>query len=461
MRERPCWYTRVAGSGAWRLPRSPVRYWPPARRWSTESPRWATRPTPQLAVKGDSNAPFDRIVKNSLSDIEDFWTGELPEGLRRQAVAAAQGRPVLRRRTEGRRRPSASTGPAPQNACAQRNAGFVVDNGAFCTLDDSIAWDRAPHPPVRPARAEVRRPHRRPDLRPRVRARDQLPARHLRPEPADDRHRVAGRLRGRRLGRVGAEGRAAALPRRHPAVARRRARGLPQRSRQHAQHPAGRLARQRLRPALGAGRRHRQGRHLLLLEGLLRVAHLHRAPVHEPERLRVRRRHPDLGGAEDLVRQLLRQGPEPVLDGGGEDGEQDLPAGQDRAGDAPAVRLQRCERVRLLPERQHRLLQPVPRAEGLQQPARREGRLGDRQRHPVAEPARRLRARRAVLDRLGHGRAAPAVQPLARRRAGADRGGLLLRLVREGHQHRAGHPRGEDQGHHRCRRPTSTRRRRR
>ena len=100
-------------------------------------------PDAALAVKGDSNAPFDRIVKNSLSDIEDFWKANYPK------VSGGKSLPPLKGglySVDGLKvaQTKRVDGPAAQNACAQRSAGFVVDNGAFCTLDDSIAWDRAP-----------------------------------------------------------------------------------------------------------------------------------------------------------------------------------------------------------------------------------------------------------------------------------------------------------------------------
>ncbi len=107
------------------------------------TPSVGNAPDAQLSVKGDSNDSFDRIVKNSLSDVEGFWKTNYPK------VSGGKSLPPLKGglySVDGLKvaQTKQVEGPAAQNACAQRNAGFVVDNGAFCTLDDSIAWDRAP-----------------------------------------------------------------------------------------------------------------------------------------------------------------------------------------------------------------------------------------------------------------------------------------------------------------------------
>ena len=115
-------------------------------------PSVGNAPNAQLPVKGGSDDSFDTTVKNALSDIIDFWTVEYPKvsGGKRLphysvngAVANLEGGLYS---VDGLRVAETKelTGPAQKNACAQKDPAFVVDNGAFCTLDNSIAWDRAP-----------------------------------------------------------------------------------------------------------------------------------------------------------------------------------------------------------------------------------------------------------------------------------------------------------------------------
>jgi predicted metalloprotease len=106
-------------------------------------PSLGEAPDAQLAVKGDSNSSFDRLVKNSLSDVQEFWRAQFPSISGGKSLEPLKGGLYS---VDGLKVAETKSveGPARQNACAQRSAGFVVDNGAFCLLDDSIAWDRAP-----------------------------------------------------------------------------------------------------------------------------------------------------------------------------------------------------------------------------------------------------------------------------------------------------------------------------
>jgi predicted metalloprotease len=105
-------------------------------------PRIENAPNAQLAVHGDSHGHFDQTVKNALSDVMDFWKGEFPK------VSGGKPLPPLKGglwSVDGLKvAQTHNAGEAKGEACAGRDPGFVVDNGAFCTLDDSIAWDRAP-----------------------------------------------------------------------------------------------------------------------------------------------------------------------------------------------------------------------------------------------------------------------------------------------------------------------------
>jgi predicted metalloprotease len=104
-------------------------------------PHVANAPNADLAVHGDSGGAFDTQVKNALSDVMDFWQTEFPKIANGKALPplkgslwSVDGAQVVR---------TNDAGAANQEACISRSVGFIVDNGAFCTLDDSIAWDRA------------------------------------------------------------------------------------------------------------------------------------------------------------------------------------------------------------------------------------------------------------------------------------------------------------------------------
>ncbi len=96
----------------------------------------------QLAVRGDSHDTFDTQVKNALADISAYWRQAYPSissGRELRPLTGAlysiDGAAVLRTRTLA---PSARS-----NACLKRDMLFIVDNAAYCVLDDSILWDRA------------------------------------------------------------------------------------------------------------------------------------------------------------------------------------------------------------------------------------------------------------------------------------------------------------------------------
>ena len=108
-------------------------------------PSVGNAPNAALAVKGGSTDHFDTVAKNALSDIIDFWKAEYPK--------IANGKPLQPLKggfysVDGLRVVETKELPpsVQSNACAQKSKAFVVDNGAFCRLDDSISWDRAePH----------------------------------------------------------------------------------------------------------------------------------------------------------------------------------------------------------------------------------------------------------------------------------------------------------------------------
>jgi predicted metalloprotease len=93
------------------------------------------------AVRGDSGDEFDTEVKSSLADIITYWKATYP------SVAHGAALPPIRGgyySVNGDSVVSSHTVPAVArgNKCLQRKAAFIVDNAAYCQLDDSIVWDR-------------------------------------------------------------------------------------------------------------------------------------------------------------------------------------------------------------------------------------------------------------------------------------------------------------------------------
>ena len=97
----------------------------------------------RLDVRGAASSGFDVTAQNALSDIMAFWRSEYPKISGGKPLAPLAGGLYS---VDGRQ--VATTGAAPayatQNACIAQDAQFIVDNGAFCPSDDSIAWDRNP-----------------------------------------------------------------------------------------------------------------------------------------------------------------------------------------------------------------------------------------------------------------------------------------------------------------------------
>ncbi|MBE7190643.1 neutral zinc metallopeptidase [Jatrophihabitans endophyticus] len=106
-------------------------------------PSVGNAPNAHLSVKGSDDSSFDQVVENSLSDIEAFWKQAFPTISGGKSLTPLKGGLYS---VDGLKvvQTGQVTGPAASNACAQKSASFVVDNGAFCTLDDSISWDRSP-----------------------------------------------------------------------------------------------------------------------------------------------------------------------------------------------------------------------------------------------------------------------------------------------------------------------------
>jgi predicted metalloprotease len=105
-------------------------------------PRVANARDAHLPVHGDSGGAFDTTVKNAVSDITDFWTAEFPKVSGGKQLRPLKGGLYS---VDGRRvAKTKNAGPASAEGCIARNPSFIIDNGAYCLVDDSIAWDRAP-----------------------------------------------------------------------------------------------------------------------------------------------------------------------------------------------------------------------------------------------------------------------------------------------------------------------------
>jgi predicted metalloprotease len=106
-------------------------------------PTVGNAPNANIEVTGESGGAFDTTVKNSISDIMDFWKVQYPKISGGKSLEPLKGglfsvdglKVAQTKQVEG---------PAASEGCIQKNPTFIVDNGAFCLLDDSIAWDRAP-----------------------------------------------------------------------------------------------------------------------------------------------------------------------------------------------------------------------------------------------------------------------------------------------------------------------------
>jgi predicted metalloprotease len=108
------------------------------------TPTVVLAPNANLNVVGDSHSPFDTLAKNALSDVMAFWQTEYPK------ISGGRALPPLK---GGLYSIDGATvvatgkipGPAGREGCVAKKPDFIIDNAAFCTVDDSIVWDRDPN----------------------------------------------------------------------------------------------------------------------------------------------------------------------------------------------------------------------------------------------------------------------------------------------------------------------------
>jgi predicted metalloprotease len=93
-----------------------------------------------LAVIGDSHSTLDTTVKNALSDVMEFWRQQYPK------VSGGKPLPELKGglySVDGLKvvQTGAIPGAGADEGCAKQQPDFIVDNAAYCQVDDSIIWD--------------------------------------------------------------------------------------------------------------------------------------------------------------------------------------------------------------------------------------------------------------------------------------------------------------------------------
>jgi predicted metalloprotease len=90
-----------------------------------------------LAVVGDGHTAFDRLARNSLDDVIAFWKKQYPTIANGHPLPGLAGRIYSIDDT-------AVTPSAQENGCLARGGARVIkDNAFYCSLDDSIAYDRS------------------------------------------------------------------------------------------------------------------------------------------------------------------------------------------------------------------------------------------------------------------------------------------------------------------------------
>ena len=85
-----------------------------------------------LPIKDDGHTAFDQLVRNSLTDVQEFWTAAYP---------SLSGGAPLKPLAGGVY--SVETGkPDLNNACMKAQPKAADNNAFYCRLDDSFAYDR-------------------------------------------------------------------------------------------------------------------------------------------------------------------------------------------------------------------------------------------------------------------------------------------------------------------------------
>lgn len=99
--------------------------------------------TPPVHVVGAAGSGFDLEAEQSLADVMAFWRQTYPKIARGASLPPLRGKLYS---VDGDTVVHTEQVPsyATANRCLEQRPGFIVDNAAYCRLDDSIIWDRAP-----------------------------------------------------------------------------------------------------------------------------------------------------------------------------------------------------------------------------------------------------------------------------------------------------------------------------
>jgi predicted metalloprotease len=97
-----------------------------------------SQPDANLPVINDGHTRFDQEVKNSIADVQAFWQANYPK--------IANGRPYPPLRggiysVDGSKITEAVSG----NACLSKDPTGAENNAFYCTVDDSVVYDRNPN----------------------------------------------------------------------------------------------------------------------------------------------------------------------------------------------------------------------------------------------------------------------------------------------------------------------------
>jgi len=95
-----------------------------------------------LSIAGFSDSTFDQQARDALSDVIGFWTLNYPKIEKGKQLPALKGKLYS---VDGAQvfRTRQAPDSAKDNECLERKLSFIIDNAAYCQLDDSIIWDRA------------------------------------------------------------------------------------------------------------------------------------------------------------------------------------------------------------------------------------------------------------------------------------------------------------------------------
>ena len=97
----------------------------------------STAPDATLAVVGDGHTSFDRLARNSIADIVAFWKKQFPH------IAGGKSLPPLTGKIYSVDDSDVTAGALRNGCLARAGVRVIKDNAFYCTLDDSIAYDRS------------------------------------------------------------------------------------------------------------------------------------------------------------------------------------------------------------------------------------------------------------------------------------------------------------------------------